>query len=141
MEDGYSRRRHCVYKLTYYVVFVVKYRRPVITEEIGAFILKRSRELLEGWNGNLLEGGFEPDHVHLLIGMDPSHELSKYISAMKQRISREVRENFPEQIERYLWGGGLWTPSFFITTTGGAPLEKIREYVAGQGNEPQPKKH
>ena len=70
-----------------------------------------------------------------MISMDPAFELSKYMSALKQRLSREVRQTFPDQVQKYLWGGGLWTPSFFIATTGGAPLEKIRQYVQDQGIE------
>lgn len=133
MEDTYHRKPHCVYKLTYHLVFVVKYRKPAITREMGEFILRRSGELLKGWNGELLEGGFEADHVHLLISMDPAYELSKYVSALKQRLSREIRQTFPEETNKYLWGGGFWTTSYFIASTGGAPLDKVKEYVASQG--------
>ena len=38
MEDGFTRRQHAVYKLVYHAVFVTKYRRKVIDQEIMAFI-------------------------------------------------------------------------------------------------------
>ena len=34
----YNRKAHSVYLLTYHIVFVTKYRRPVISDEIGYFM-------------------------------------------------------------------------------------------------------
>lgn len=34
----YNRKSHSVYLLTYHIVFVTKYRKPVITNEIGDFM-------------------------------------------------------------------------------------------------------
>lgn len=33
--DSYNRGSHSVYKLTYHIIFVTKYRKKVITDEIG----------------------------------------------------------------------------------------------------------
>ena len=32
--DDFNRKRHAVYKLTYHAVFVIKYRRKVMSEPI-----------------------------------------------------------------------------------------------------------
>lgn len=36
--DDYNRGSHSVYKLTYHIIFVTKYRKKVITDEIGDFM-------------------------------------------------------------------------------------------------------
>jgi putative transposase len=36
--DDYNKGSHSVYKLTYHIIFVTKYRKKVITDEIGDFM-------------------------------------------------------------------------------------------------------
>lgn len=50
------RERHRVWSLSYHAVFVVKYRKPCITDEIADFLLDEMRHLLESWGGELIEG-------------------------------------------------------------------------------------
>ena len=33
--DGYNKGSHSVYQLTYHIIFVTKYRKKVITDEMG----------------------------------------------------------------------------------------------------------
>jgi putative transposase len=35
-------------------------------------------------------------------------------------------------IERNLWGGALWSPSYFAASCGGAPISIIQEYIEQQ---------
>ena len=35
-KDGYNRGQHCVYCLTYHMIFVTHYRKPVINDEMSA---------------------------------------------------------------------------------------------------------
>ena len=49
------RERHRVWSLSYHAVFVVKYRKPCITDEIADFLLDEMRHLLESWGGELIE--------------------------------------------------------------------------------------
>jgi REP element-mobilizing transposase RayT len=37
-----------------------------------------------------------------------------------------------EALKKRLWGGHLWSPSYYITTAGGAPLETLKNYVEYQ---------
>ena len=57
------RERHRVWSLSYHAVFVVKYRKPCITDEIADFLLDEMRHLLEGWGGELIEGKADRDHL------------------------------------------------------------------------------
>lgn len=60
----YSRRANSVYCLTYHAVFVVKYRRKVISPGIIDFFKVHAKYLIE-FNG-------EADHVHILFELPPS---------------------------------------------------------------------
>ena len=111
------------------MVLVVKYRRSVLT---GA-MLDMAREVLDARaaspGGKLEEFGGEGDHIHLLISLPPAEPVSVFANAAKTGTSRRLRRDFP-QLKRL--GPALWSPSYFVTSCGGATLETIKEYVRSQ---------
>ena len=74
----YSRRAHSVCRLTYHAVFVVKYRRKIISPGIMDFFKVHTKYLIEErFRGNLIEFNGEADHVHILFELPPSaHKLT-----------------------------------------------------------------
>ena len=69
------------------------------------------------------------DHIHLLVEVAPQFGVHKLVKHLKGRSSRLLRERFPF-LKKIL--PTLWTNSYFVSTVGGAPLSKIKEYVASQ---------
>ena len=132
-----KKERHRTWSLSYHAVFVVKYRKACITEEMAGFMLGKISELLEEWGGELLEGKADKDHLHILFTLPPDKELARYIGLMKQVTARLVRKNYREYLKNYLWGDSFWSDSYYIGSTGGANLEAIEEYIKKQG---QPKR-
>jgi putative transposase len=70
-----------------------------------------------------------PDHVHLLVEVDPQFGIHRLIRRIKGRSSRLLREEFPVLRS---WLPSLWTHSYFVSTVGGAPLEIIKQYIEQQ---------
>lgn len=79
----------------------------------------------------ILELEIMPDHVHLLIEVDPQYGIHKLIKSMKGASSRTLRAEFPSLKSRL---PTLWTNSYFVSTVGGAPLEVIKQYIENQEN-------
>lgn len=69
------------------------------------------------------------DHVHLLISVDPQFGIHRLVKLIKGRSSRVLRQEFPA-LKRKL--SSLWTHSYFVGTTGGAPLSLIQQYIEQQ---------
>ena len=128
-----NKTKHCVYRLDYHVVFVVKYRRKCITDEIGLFLIEECKKIVEKNNGVLVEGKSDCDHIHILISMPPSVRMSDVIGSLKNSTSRMVRKTYPEHLSKYLYGESFWSDSYYIATTGGANIETIRQYIENQG--------
>jgi putative transposase len=58
--------------------------------------------------------------------------VSNLVNSVKGGSSRMIgRQNYPA-ITKKLWGGALWTPSYFAGSCGGAPIEVIRHYIEQQ---------
>jgi putative transposase len=70
-----------------------------------------------------------PDHVHLLVEVDPQYGIHKLIKEIKGKSSGILRQHFPHLRSRL---PTLWTNSYFVSTVGGAPLSVIKQYVENQ---------
>lgn len=128
---GLDSNNHAVYKLNYHLLLTIKYRRKVITHQIGKLLEETFKQLQDAHQIQLQEIGYEQDHVHYLFTAAPTTNLSKFINAYKSSTSRKIRERYPNVKEK-LWKGQLWSNSYFLTTTGGTPLEIIQQYIANQ---------
>ena len=80
----------------------------------------------------MIEVNGEEDHVHLLVQYLPTLQLSQLVGRLKGSSSRRLRkERFPEVTSK-LWGGHLWSPSYFAASCGGAPIAIVRQYIENQ---------
>ena len=82
-------------------------------------------------NADIIEMEIMPDHVHLLIEVDPQYGIHKAVKLIKGKSSRILRQEFPELRSRL---PTLWTNSYFVSTVGGAPLAIIKQYIENQKN-------
>ena len=123
---------HAQYELKYHLVLVTKYRHKVFTKEILERLRDISTELLEKWDCELLEFGGEADHIHLLINAHPSLELSRFINNLKTVTSRAIRKEFEAHLKPFYWKPVLWTRAYYIASSGGAPLEIVKQYIQQQ---------
>ena len=125
---------HSVFSLHYHLILVVKYRRQVFTDEIS----NRAKEIFEyiapTYKVELVEWNHDKDHVHVLFKGQPKTELSKFINAYKSASSRLLKKEFPT-MRQTLWKEMFWSRSFCLLSSGGTPIEVIRQYVENQGKE------
>lgn len=142
MEDGFTRRQHAVYKLVYHAVFVTKYRRKVIDQEIMAFIRGHAEYLInECYHGKFMDLNGEEDHIHVLFELPASIAPSVAVCSLKTQLSKEVRKRYMDRIQDKLWKDSFWSDSYFLSTTGGANLEVLEKYVQDQGIERPKRKY
>ena len=99
-----NKKSHSVYLLTYHIVFVTKYRRPVISDEIGDFMKNHAKYLCGRFDGKVLSIETDRDHMHLLVSLPPDIAPSKLVATLKTQLSKEVHSYYREGIEKQLWG-------------------------------------
>lgn len=123
---------HCVYDMKYHLVLVTKYRRKCFTAEILDRLEAIARELCIKWEVEVLEFGGEADHVHLLLGLNPTIQPSKLVNSLKTVTSRRLRAEFAEHLAQFYWKPVLWSRAYCLLTAGGAPIEVLRDYIENQ---------
>jgi len=80
-------------------------------------------------HAELLKLEVMPDHVHLLVEVDPQYGIHRLVRQIKGRSSRLLRQEYPWLKSRL---PSLWTNAYFVSTVGGAPLEVIKQYIENQ---------
>ena len=129
-----DRGSHSVYTLTYHHVCCVKYRRKIFdSEDIMTRLKEINIEVSEKFDVEVLNQETDLDHIHMLVKNTPNMRLSSYIHSLKVISARRLFQEFP-RIKRKLWAGHLWSPSYFLCTTGQVTLDALKKYVESQGD-------
>jgi len=124
---------HAVFELTVHLVLVSKYRKRIFTEELLEELEGIFERLLEKWGCGLLEFGGEADHVHLLMSLRPEVQPSKLVNNLKTVSSRLLRRDHGEHLSGFYKKNVMWSRSYCLLSSGGAPIETLRSYIEAQG--------
>jgi putative transposase len=125
----YKSNHNVVYSCKYHVVWCPKYRRKVlvgsIAERLKELIIQKCAEI----KVDIIEMEIMPDHVHMLMEVDPQFGVNQAIRGIKGYTSYNLRKEFKSLTTRLPC---LWTNSYFVSTVGGAPLAVIKQYIENQ---------
>lgn len=127
-----DNNNHSVFLLHYHLVMVVKYRRSVIDDPVSLRLREIFERIAPDYHITVEEWNHDQDHIHVLFKAHPKTMLSKFINAYKSASSRLIKKEFPE-IRKRLWQEQFWSKSFCLLSSGGAPIEGIRQYIKSQG--------
>jgi putative transposase len=130
-EKKYKNDNTLVYSCQYHVIFCPKYRRKVLINGID----ERLKELIltkqEEYQYHVLEVEIMPDHVHLLLDVNPKIGIYPLVSKLKGYTSNLLRKEFKELRTRL---PTLWTRAKFISTVGSVSLDVVKKYIESQKN-------
>ena len=124
--------RGYVYSIQYHIVWCVKYRHKIITEQIENRLIEILSKIADDNGFQILEYNTDKDHIHLLVNCSPQHYIPDMIKALKGVSARLLMKEFGEELKRKLWGGHLWNPSYFVATVSENTEEQIRKYIQNQ---------
>lgn len=125
----YKSNNNIIYSCTYHVVWCPKYRRKVLVGPVAARLKELIVETRTALSVDIQEMEIMPDHVHLLLDVNPQFGVHKVVKRIKGVSSRVLRQEFKELTTKL---PTLWTNSYFVFTVGGAPLEIIKQYIQSQ---------
>jgi putative transposase len=125
----YKSNKNIIYSCKYHIVWCSKYRRKVLTDQVEIHLKNIIHEIAKECKSEIFELEIMPDHVHLLIEVDPQFGIHRLIKKIKGKSSKILRKEFPFLKSRI---PTLWTNSYFVSTTGGAPLEIVKQYINQQ---------
>lgn len=125
----YKSNLNVVYSCKYHVIWCPKYRRKVLVNGVDERLKQIILSVANECKSEVMEIEVMPDHVHLLVEVDPQFGIHRLVKLIKGRSSRLLRAEF-KWIKSRL--PSLWTNSYFVSTIGGAPLEVVKQYIEQQ---------
>jgi putative transposase len=129
LEDyEYRRTESSVSSINYHFVFVPKRRKAVFIRDVAHRLQEIIFDLVteHGWKLIALE--VMPDHVHLFINAPTTESPSQIAKWVKGRASHFLRKEFTELKKL----PSLWSPSYFVATTGKVSTEVVKRYIESQ---------
>lgn len=124
--------RGYIYAIEYHIVWCVKYRHKVLTEDIEKRLIEILQKIAKDNDFQILEINTDQDHVHLLVSCSPQHYIPDIMKALKGVSARLLMKEFGQTLKEKLWGGHLWNPSYFIATVSENTETQIKEYIQNQ---------
>lgn len=129
MSSSLRKERHSVSDLKIHLVCITKYRHKIFTPESLVEIEKSFKEVALKMNFQILEFSGEVDHIHALIEFPPKLSISVMVNALKGVSSRRYGQaGFVKPYGK----DALWSPSYFVSSVSGAPLELLKSYIQNQ---------
>ena len=135
----YRKMSHSVSRMTVHLVWVTKYRYPVLQGDLQ----KRTRDLViqicDSENVQILKGVVCKDHVHIHVEYRPSLSVSVLVKKLKGRTSRILQIEFP-QLKKQYWGRHFWAVGYGAWSTGTISDEMVQEYLEHHRENPNAEK-
>jgi putative transposase len=127
----YRKASHCVYDIKCHIVWITKYRKPVLRGAVGTRVRDLIRMICASLDVEIVKGSISRDHVHLLVSIPPTVAVSKLVQRMKGLTSRKLLEE-NRGLNKVYWGRHLWARGYFVASTGNVTEEMITRYIENQ---------
>ncbi|AVQ34369.1 IS200/IS605 family transposase [Staphylococcus muscae] len=129
------KTRTNVYDFNFHLVWITKYRKSIFDtkekcEAMKGFLITIAKE----HDITIQEMEVMPDHVHMLISFHPKHAPSSIVKTLKGKSARLWFKQYPKT-KASLWGGHLWSPSYFMSTLGNMSKNTVENYIKNQTKE------
>jgi REP-associated tyrosine transposase len=111
----YHSNHSIVYVCQYHVIFCPKYRRKVFHPPLDTRLKELILEKQERYGYRVLGMEMMPDHVHLLLDVNPQNGIAKIVGQIKGYTVHALREECPWLKKRL---PSVWTRSKFIASVG-----------------------
>ena len=129
---GYKRTSHTLYDNKYHIVWITKYRKKILKDDIAHRLRDIIRQICSTEKVDILKGAIGADHIHLMLSIPPYVAVSRIVQHLKGESSRKLQMEFP-QLQKQFWGQHFWAIGYFCTTTGTVTEGVIRKYIEEQG--------
>ena len=141
---NYIHYRTCIAKISYHIIWCVKYRNKVLDDNKAVRLKEILNNIAEanGFTIESMEVG-EKDRIHVFVSAPPTINVTFIVKHLKGTSAIRMFREFPE-LRNSNWKGQLWNSSYFVETIGSTSEENIKCYIERQGkpkNKPKRGKH
>ena len=130
MKD-YKSSSHAVWDCKYHLVWITKYRYPVLVGDVGLRARELLREIARSLEMTIYAGAINRDPVHVLVSIPPQVSVSRAVQFLKGKSSHRLLSEFGALRTRY-WGQHLWARGYWVASSGNVTDEVWQKYIENQ---------
>ena len=130
----YRLGAHTKTDLKVHVIWVPKYRKPILTGDVAVRVRDLIRSIAAEHELEILSGKVARDHVHVFVSHRPTQSVSQMVQWLKGISSRVLLQEFPRLRKQY-WGRHVWARGYLAVSSGTITDEMVREYIEEQAGE------
>ena len=117
-----------------HVVFIPKYRKPVLTGEVAVRVRDLLRRIASEHELEIISGKVARDHVHVFLSYRPTQAVSQIVQRLKGISSRVLLQEFP-RLRKQFWGRHFWARGYLAASSGTITDDMIQQYIDEQQGE------
>ena len=122
---------HTRWNCQYHIVFIPKYRKKVIFQEVRRDLGQIVRKLCEMKEVTIISAATQPDHVHMLVSIPPKLSVSEFMGYLKWSRTLMLYDRHPELVRKGMWRN-FWARGYYVTTVGNVNEATVKEYIQNQ---------
>lgn len=126
--NGRKSGRNCVYNISYHIVWIPKYRKRILKNNIKYRLIELLHEKANNIGIKIENVECMDDHIHMFIRSNPKLSVSFIVKSLKGFTSYMLRKEF-SFLKKYKH---LWTNSYFCETIGQISEKIIKIYINNQ---------
>ena len=115
--DEYETLNHTTWDCKFHVVFIPKYRRKLLFQELRKPLGEVFRQLAAQKEAKVEEGHLLPDHVHMLLSIPPKYAVSNVVGYIKRKSAIHLARTYGERKRNFV-GQNFWARGYFVSTVG-----------------------
>ena len=132
---GLRRTKHAVFDIKYHLVWVPKYRKHILVDEVAQYTKEVFQQIADEYGFWIDTMEVMEDHVHVFIEVPPKYSPAEVVQILKSISARQVFKKF-RKLRKQLWSGKLWSDGYFARSVGDkVTADIIRRYIEYQARE------
>ena len=131
----YRLGAHTKSDLKVHLVWIPKYRKPVLTADVALRVREIIRRIASEHELEILTGKVARDHVHVFLSYRPTQDVAQIMQWLKGISSRVLLQEFP-RLRKQFWGRHFWARGYLAISSGTITDEMILAYIQEQEGEP-----
>jgi putative transposase len=125
---------HSKFLLQAHLIFVVKYRKKLLTGEIENFVKNIFNNIAAQSDFKIDVMETDQDHIHMIVNYKPHIAITQIVRRLKSMSTVSIWKIHSSFLKNHFWKEKtFWSDGYFAASIGNASNETVKKYIEEQG--------
>ena len=101
--ENYRKSSHTVHDIKRHIVWIKKYRKPVLRADIATRVRDLIREICKATDVEIIRGHISKDHIHIFVAVPPHLSVNNVVKSLVGKTSRKLMMEYKSPSKAF-WG-------------------------------------